>query len=383
MNDSYETPIGRLCDVEEQHLSNPEGQALGKSAQRFLWCCALCVFAFLSGCRKPTPTLSLLVWEGYADPSFIQGFEATCKCKVTAAYMGSSDELVAKLRGGAASNYDVISPSSDVATMLARSGLVASLDLSRIPNYAQLSPKLTSMPLVKNGGQVYGVPLTWGPNPLLYDRTAFAQPPATWASLWDPKYKDKLSLWDDLSTVYMAAQVLGFGKQNPPAIYNLSDAQLEQVKQKLLELKPNIRKLWSTGGELTNLFQNHEVIAAMGWPLVTNQLRKAGLPIEEEIPAEGTTGWIDHLMITSSSENKDLAYALINYMIAAQTQKMLSDVTGYDPANPQAAALMTAEQRHGLHLDDIDAYQRQIIFWQDVPRRAKYTEIWNEVKAAQ
>ena len=30
-----------------------------------------------------------------------------------------------------------------------------------------------------------------------------------------------------------------------------------------------------------------------------------------------------------------------------------------------------------------DAYQQQIVFWQDVPRRAKYTEVWNEVKASQ
>ena len=364
-------------------MFNLRTNALRTSHGRLFLFFALSTLCFISSCRKPTPTLSLLVWEGYADPSFIQGFEATCHCKVVAAYMGSSDELVAKLRGGAASNYDVISPSSDVATMLSRSGLAAPLDLSKLPNYSQLSPKLTSMPLVKNDGKVYGVPLTWGPNPLLYDKTAFPQRPATWAELWDPKYKDKLSLWDDLSSVYMAAQVLGFGKQAPTAIYNLTDAQLEEVKEKLIALKPNVRKLWSTGGELTNLFQNHEVIAAMGWPLVTNQLRKAGLPIEEEIPAEGTTGWIDHLMITSSSENKDLAYALLNYMISAQTQKQLSDVTGYIPANPEAASLMTPEQRHGLHLDDIDNYQKQIVFWQDVPRRAKYTEIWNEVKASQ
>jgi putative spermidine/putrescine transport system substrate-binding protein/spermidine/putrescine transport system substrate-binding protein len=354
------------------------------SLKRSFFCVLLLTtFALISSCHKPAPTLSLLVWEGYADPSFIRGFEATCHCKVVAAYMGSSDELVAKLRGGAASNYDVISPSSDVATMLSRSGLVAPIDLTRISNYSQVSPKLTGMTLVRNNGQVFGVPLTWGPNPLLYDKTAFSQPPATWAELWDPKYKEKLSLWDDLSSVYMAAQVLGFGKQDPAAIYNLSDTQLDQVKAKLIALKPNIRKLWTTGGELTNLFQNHEVIAAMGWPLVTNQLRKAGLPIEEEIPAESTTGWIDHLMITSASENKDLAYAFLNYMISAQTQKQLSDVTGYIPANPSAASLMTPDQRHGLHLDDIDNYQKQIVFWQDVPRRAKYTEIWNEVKASQ
>src|ERR1700744_5218979 len=169
----------------------------------------------LSGCRKAPPTLSLLVWEGNADPSFIQGFEAKCQCKVTAAYMGSSDELVAKLRGGAASNYDVISPSSDVATMLSRSGLAAPLDLSKIPNYGQLSPALTSRPLVRQNGHVYGVPLTWGPNPLLYQTTAFPKPPATWAELWDPKYARQLSFWDDLSTMFMAAQVLGFGRENP------------------------------------------------------------------------------------------------------------------------------------------------------------------------
>ena len=339
--------------------------------------------AVLTGCKKSPPTLSLLVWEGYADASFVRGFEAQCQCKVNAAYMGSSDELVAKLRGGAASNYDVISPSSDVATMLSRSGLVASIDLGKIPNYSQLSPTLTTKPLVRLDGKVYGVPLTWGPNPLLFDTTAFPQAPGTWAELWDAKYANKLSFWDDLSTLYMAAEVLGFGRQDPTAIYHLTDAQLEQVKQKLIALKPNIRKLWTTGGELTNLFQNHEVIAAMGWPLVTNQLRKAGLPIQEEIPAEGTTGWIDHLMITQASDNKDLAYQFVNYMISAQVQKQLSDVTGYIPANPQAATLMTAEQRHSLHLDDIDAYQKQIVFWTDVPRRARYTEIWNEVKAAQ
>ena len=336
----------------------------------------------LGSCKKATPTLSLLVWEGYADPSFVQGFEATCHCRVNAAYMGSSDELVAKLRGGAASNYDVISPSSDVATSLAKSGLVAPLDLAKVPNYSQLSPALTSLPLVKSGGNVFGVPLTWGPNPLLYDTTYFAQPPGSWGDLWDPKLKGKISVWDDLSTIYMAAQVLGFDKPDPQALFNLSDQQLDQVKAKLIALKPNIRKIWTTGGELTNLFQGHEIVAAMGWPLMTNQLRKINFPIGETIPREGTTGWIDHLMITSASDNKELAYSFINYMIAAQTQKQLSDVTLYIPANPQAAALMSPEQRRNLHLDDVDAYQKKIIFWQDVPRRAKYTEVWNSIKAS-
>ena len=334
-------------------------------------------------CGKKTPTLNLLVWEGYADPSFMKAFEEQNHCKVSASYMGSSDELVAKLRGGSAGNYDVISPSSDVATMISEGGMATPLDLAKLAAYTRLSPKLRAMPLVRVNGNVYGVPFMWGPNPLIYDTKAFAAPPESWAAMWDPKLRGKISVWDDLSTVYMAGQVLGYDKPDPNHLYNLSDAELDAVKNKLLALKPNIRKIWSTGGELTNLFENHEVVAAMGWPLMTNQLRQANFPVGETIPEENTTGWIDHLMITAGSDNKELAYQFLEYMIEAQTQKKITDVTGYAPANPEAAKFMTAEQQKNLHLANVDEYQKRIYFWQNVPRRAKYNEIWNEVKAAQ
>jgi putative spermidine/putrescine transport system substrate-binding protein/spermidine/putrescine transport system substrate-binding protein len=223
----------------------------------------------------------------------------------------------------------------------------------------------------------------WGPNPLLYDTTVFPQPPDSWTIFWDPKYKGKISVWDDLSTVYLAAQILGFDKPDPSQVYNLTDDQLAAVRKKLIELKPNIRKMWATGGELTNLFQNHEVILAMGWPLNTNDLRKLNFPIGETIPKENTTGWIDHLMITVASSRKELAHAFLEYMIEAKTQKLVTDRTHYTPANPGASRFLSADEIKGLHLDNPDAYMQRIYFWQDVPRRAKYNEIWNEVKAAQ
>jgi putative spermidine/putrescine transport system substrate-binding protein/spermidine/putrescine transport system substrate-binding protein len=180
----------------------------------------------------------------------------------------------------------------------------------------------------------------------------------------------------------MAAQMLGYDKPDSGQLYNLSDEQLTAVKQKLLALKPSVRKMWSTGGELTNLFQNREVVAAMGWPLMTNQLKQGNFPIGETIPKENTTGWIDHLMITKASPHKELAYAFLEYMVEAQTQKKVTDVTHYTPANPTAAQSMTDAEKKGLHLDDPAGYMQRIYFWQDVPRRAKYIEIWNEVKAA-
>jgi spermidine/putrescine-binding protein len=349
----------------------------------FVFLSLLSLTFLFSSCQKKQTTLNLLVWEGYADESFIKAFEQSHNCKVSASYMGSSDELVAKLRGGSAANYDVISPSSDVAAMITRTGLAAPLDLEKLPEYAELSSRLRELPLVKSSGKTFGVPFMWGPNPLLYDTTAIPAAPDSWTVFWDAKYKGKISVWDDLSTVYMAAQVLGYDKPDPSQLYNLSDVQLEAVKKKLLELKPNVRKMWTSGGELTNLFQNHEVTLAMGWPLNTNQLRQTNFPIGETIPRENTTGWIDHLMITAASPHKELATEFLRYMIQAKTQKLVTDITHYTPANPGAAKFLTPDAVKGLHLDNPDAYMQRIYFWQDVPRRAKYNEIWNEVKAAQ
>ena len=298
----------------------------------------------VGSCSRKTPTLNLLVWEGYADPSFIHAFEEQNHCKISASYMGSSDELMAKLRGGSAGNYDVISPSSDVATSIATAGLAAPLDLVED---SELQPALPATHFPAAGArqeQVFGVPFMWGPDPIIYDTTAFPQPPDSWNVMWDPKYKGKVSVWDDLSTVYMAAQVLGYDKPDPSQLYNLSDAQLESVKKKLLELKPNIRKMWATGGELTNLFESHEVVIAMGWPLNTADLKKANFPVGETIPKENTTGWIDHLMITAGSENKELAHKFLEYMVEAKTQKLVTDKTHYVPANPQAGQFMTPEE---------------------------------------
>src|SRR5260370_16459034 len=92
-----------------------------RPSSRIFHLLVICLATLILGsCQKREESLSLLVWEGYADPSFVRAFEEAHQCKVTASYMGSSDDLVAKLRGGSASSYDVISPSTDVAPSIPR-----------------------------------------------------------------------------------------------------------------------------------------------------------------------------------------------------------------------------------------------------------------------
>jgi putative spermidine/putrescine transport system substrate-binding protein/spermidine/putrescine transport system substrate-binding protein len=323
----------------------------------------------------------LLTWEGYADPLFIKGFEEQYGVKVTATYFGSSDELVAKLKGGGGSTFDVISPSSDVAAYLIREGLVAPINLDRIPNYANLVDKLKNMDDVKKDGKVFGIPFTWGPDSLIYDADAVKTPPDSWNVFWDPQYKGKVSIWDDISNIYLIGQMMGLDAQDQSALYNMTEDQLAEAKKKLIELKPQIRKYWATGGELNDLFSNKEIVLAVGWPLTPTTVNATGRNLKETIPKEGITGWIDRLMVVNASKNKELAETYINYVTGEEVQKLVSDATGYGVANKNAAKHMSAEQAQAIHIDDMDNYMAKINFWQEVKDRNRYNEIWNEVKA--
>jgi len=324
--------------------------------------------------------LNFMVWEGYTDTLFAQPFEEACGVKVNATYMGSSDDLVAKLRAGGAETIDLISPSSDAATAILEAGLAAPIDLARVPSYEGLSEGFRKLPVVRKDTAVYGIPWAFGPNPLIYDTTKVKPTPDSWGALWDKKYRGKLSLQDDIATLYMVAQYLGMDDPaNPAKLYNLSDEELAKVKAKMLELRPNVRKYWVTAGDMTQLFQGGEVVMGEGWPLMTNQLRQANFPAGETIPKEGTTAWADHWMLTKGAGNLDAAYAWLEYTAQPFTHKLLYDVTAYIVANPSAKSYMTPEQAATQR--DIGDYGTKVNFWQWSPRRERYQEIWNEVKA--
>ena len=332
-------------------------------------------------CPKPIGgDLNFMVWEGYTDTLFVKPFEEACGVKVTATYMGSSDDLVAKLRAGGAETIDLISPSSDAVTAVIEAGLTQPLDLKRIPSYGDLMASFRSLVVARKDSVVYGLPWAFGPNPMIYDTTKFSPAPTSWAQLWDKKYKGKLSLQDDIATLSMVAQVLGFDDPaDPSKLYNLTDEQLAQVKAKMLQLKPNIRKYWATAGDMTQLFQAGEIVAGEGWPLMTTQLRTANFPVGETIPSEGTTAWADHWVITKGARNLDAVYAFLEYAAQPFTQKLMSDVTAYNVANPGAKAYMTADA--AALQKDISDYGSKVNFWQWGSKREKYQEIWNEVKA--
>lgn len=306
-------------------------------------------------------TLNLLVWEGYSDPKFVKGFEDRYGVTVKGTYFGTSDELVAKLKSSKGV-YDVVSPSTDVATTLIESNLIAPVDTAKISSYKDFVPVLRDMKDVQKNGKTYGVPFTWGPDYLIYDADVIKEEPKSWNIFFDPKYKGKVSIWDDVSNLYLMGQVLGLDKTDPGALYNMTDEQLAQVKKKLVELRPQVRKYWATAGELNDLFKNKEVVVAVGWPLTVATLNKEGRNLKAVIPEEGATGWIDRLMIVADSANKDLAEAYLDYVTQPKAMALVAEATNYNISNPKAAEHMSEDLKK-IAMKDVDTYFKRLNFW--------------------
>ncbi|MEX2650031.1 MAG: ABC transporter substrate-binding protein [Alphaproteobacteria bacterium] len=336
------------------------------------------LFGAAAGGLANAGELNMLVWEGYADASYVAPFEAASGCKVTATYVGSNDDFVPKLAAGGGV-YDLITPSIDTAPVTAASGFVEPIDISRVARYSEIYELFRSAKGLNMDGKVWGVPWAWGSIPFMYRTDMITEEPTSIAALWDPKYAGKVSLWDDKSALYVAARLNG-----DMNIYALDDAAMERAKQKLIEQKPLIRKYWGTAGELVNLFASGEVWISNTWGgFQSAELLKQGIPVKEFIPTENAEGWMDSWQIVKGSPNVDCAYEWINYSVTEGGQCGVANVTGYSAANPVAAkACMSAEQFVALHQDDVD-YINRLMLWETPDRLEVYTNTWNAVKAAQ
>lgn len=337
--------------------------------------------SLLSLCLPAAPaqaagcTLTAIVWEGYTDPSFTQTFEEQTGCTVKATYAGSSDEMFAKFRAGGGRNYDLISASGDITERLYKAGLVRPIDTAKLKNYSAVFSPFQNGQWNTFDGQPYGVTFAWGPNVLVYNTRTVNPVPASWDVLFDPQYAGQITLPDNPMTI--ADVALWLGKGDP---YDLTSEDLAEVKAKLLELRPNIRKFWATAGELANLFQSKEVAIAHAWPLTYQQLEDAGFPVGSVSPAGKLTGWTDSWMISKRSPNVEAAYQWIDYILSGAGQKGVMETTGYSGATELGVEAIGPERAKELFMDDLSLHA-QINMWQSVKNYDEWVQLWNEIRS--
>ena len=318
-------------------------------------------------------------WDVYADPDNrnktigFESFEKQTGYTIEFTPLSNLDDIIRYAE--TSRECDVLITSNEGIEVLQKMNLVQKLDLTAIPNYQDLHHQLKYTRWSQFDGSIYAVPWAWGPTGLLYDSDAMPEPDS-WNVLWDAEYKGKVSLWDDISMIWVAALALGYTN-----VYNLTTDQLDEVREKLLQLNGQVHSYYSGEQEEMKLLVSGEVLITNSWFDPSARLAKHGKHFKMVIPKEGAVGMFDSYMISDNCKSKEISYKYINHQISPEVQLKMSRITGLAPSNIETLALMSQEEIRALHLDSQN-YFGKMLLWDVMPRKHLYEQLLQDVHQA-
>ncbi len=322
--------------------------------------------------------IRVLNWKGYGTDAdwAVDAFEEETGHKVVHDYFNSEQEMLTKLRTNPGA-YDVVLINSAYTGQARDEGLIQEIDVSTIPNFADLAPNMAENADLAPEGKVYGVSWTWGLTSFAINTNEIDPAPTSIEIFWDPAYEGRVGWRDDpLESVQFAALATG---------QNINDIKdLDAVKAKLKALMPQIRTFWGSESDWNQFMAAGDFVVAPFWSGSAGRSIAKGLPVAFVVPKEGAIGWLDGLSIPIGSTKVAAAEAFINYMIDPEFYVTWSAEGAPASANARAAADLPEEDFNRKTLGDPEVVAR-VQFMQpvsDADRKA-YLEMWQELKALQ
>ncbi len=321
--------------------------------------------------QKYDRTLYYFTWSDYVDQQLLDGFKERAGVNVVADTFSSNEELLAKLQSGAG-GYDVAVPSDFMVSIMARQGLLATLDTKKIPNSKLLSTRLQTLPV--DPDHRYSMPYFWGTVGIAYDSDVIDSAPDSWEILWDPRYKGRISMLNDQREVFgVALRTLGYSLNEtaPPII--------EKAKHKLLAQKPLVKAY--TSENYDHLLSAGEVVLAHGWGGAVARAMEERSSLKYVVPQEGGTVWADCLVVLESSEQKDLAMEFINYLLDTEVAIRTTTRLRFASANGEVRARLAPHLRENPAIYPRDETFDRLEWMVDVGEAIHlYDRAWTELK---
>jgi len=295
---------------------------------------ALLLASFPLALAEEEKVLNVFTWATYIDDGTVAKFTETTGIKVNYTNFESNEEMLIKM-ASAGTGYDVVLASDYAINMLRKDDKLLKLDKALLPNYVNLDPAFLGQYYDENNE--YSVPYTAG-TPLIVYNPAMLDPAIEitgYESLWDERLKDSIVLIDDARNIIgITLKTLGY------SFNTTDDAALEQAKEKLFKLRPNVR-VFNYNTPHQDLINGDVSVGYMFTPFVL--LAMDGNPeLKVVYPKEGMGFGIDSLVIAKDAPHPRNAHALLNFLldseVAANTaawQYYLSPVASAYPLIPE------------------------------------------------
>ena len=295
--------------------------------------------------------------------------EANPEVDLKVATFDSNKAAAAKLAGGF--EADVVEVCTDEMKPLTARGLIRPLDPKGVAAFDKLA--FSDADEVRDAsGHVLFVPASAGPHGLIVNTDELGDGIDSYQALFDPQYAGQVALEaTPLTAIGVAAMALGM--DDP---MNLTDEQVEEAKNYLLEHRDNFRSFAESDSSMVNLFKSGEVELADGGRGTTEAMADDGVPVEWVAPVEGALSWVCGLAISSKAENIPAAYKLINYYASPEAQAISGEM-GFVAMNPDALPLVAKEFK-----DSADPRNLETAIAETEPENADvYDRAWQEVLA--
>ncbi len=255
---------------------------------------------------------------------------------------------------------DVTFTTSHVGWLYANDGLYEKLDLTKVPNAANLVDQAKISPYhVGTWAYVY----TIGYRPDLMKDVNFT----SWADLWKPELKGKLAAPDfDPSHLIAVAAMLSGGDA----------ASWEKGQAKLKELKPNFKAFYTNDANSQQLIANGETPVQVILSMNAYYMMGEGVPIKLVIPKEGAVLGIDTIGIMKGTKKTDLAYKFINAVLDPGVQAEIANLKKGSPVVSNAKLAPEVAKLPGVFTTPEQWSSQAIII--DHKLRAEKTAEWRK-----
>ena len=321
---------------------------------------------------KLSKELNVYNWSDYIDEATIPNFQKEFGVKVNYDTFEDNESMLAKVQSGA-TGYDVLYPTGYMVEIMMKEGLLAPLNHDNIPNISGVNKALRNPPY--DSEMKYSIPYQWGTTGFGYNSKKVTGNVDSWSVLFDPKYKGKITVLDDVrGAISVALKYLGY------SLNTTSKKELMEAKKLLMEQKPLLKAYMSA--PVKSLLISNEVWISELWSGDVYMAMEDNDAIVYCIPKEGCEVWTDNMCILKSAPHKYTAEVWINYNMRPEVSAAVSNYVWYATPLDTAKPLINKEA-----LSDPGIYPPQDIldrceFLVDIGEATRiYDQIWTELKA--
>lgn len=301
--------------------------------------------------------LNIMMWGDYLSEDLVENFEKENNVKINFTYMSDNADAINKLTAGAGNDFDLILTCDAYMQSLIAGGYIEKLDLSKIPNSANLNKTYWHDKISD-----YCIPYLMNYIYVVYDTERCPVEITSYNDLVKPEMKGQIGSIDGARNLFPIALIaLGYDPNST------DENQIAEAYEWLVKYNDNVV---AYGNTQENIISG--MVSAMltydgnaAWAM-KQQMEKDGKTTLKiaEFAVDPVQLGMDLYVIPKGAKNIDMGYKFLDYILNPDVMAKNLEEFPYSCPNDAAIEAANDEYKNGPAFDF--GYKNNIFFQEDV-----------------